>query len=721
MAFVVMGTMFAFIAGSYLQQLAHQRRAGLGKTIAYFSDNKKITQKDRAIAIRELEILQTIRADALLRVQDLSGIFLAELLFSERRFSPQLIRRLKRIISTNQCPISDKQINDVYRRSMPPYMYWLLLKNEAQNAGIAVTNHEVGTLLAKVIPQLFPGSSYSQMLGMLVEKRRISEQETLTTFGKLLAVLKYAGIICSNEAVTNPQIMRNTSLEQEKIDAEFVKFDSAVFADTQKQPDPEQISTHFNKYKKFFSGEISEQNPYGFGYKLADRVRLEYIAVKLDDVASTISAPTQEQMQEYYQRHRQQFTEKLRSDPNDPNSPLVERTRSYSEVVDTVERQLHQSKINSKAEMILQEAKTLTELDLENTDSDIANISTEQLQQMAGDYKTTAEQLGEKYKIKVYSGRTSLLSPADIWEDEYLAMLYVRGYGFSEVALAKIIFAVDPLDISELGPFDVPKPRMYESIGTVKDRRARFASIVRITEAEKSCEPGGIDQVFSKSSLNLDENQEQSAQNSYSIKEEVVEDIQKLVAMDTTKSKAEEFAELAAENGWENTIDKFNKLYARQNEDNQGNLTEFRLENLTNLQRLSSMTLEALSAQIAGNPGAQQVVNDAQRRARFIDKLHSLVPQDANSLDSGPQVFEFKPYMSYYCVKTLSVNRLEKKKYEEIKVLRVHKEDIAQSQSLAVIHFNPENIVKRTNYRPVRQQDEPTDSNTPAAQSKGES
>ena len=717
MAVVVIGIMFAFVGGSYLNQLA-RRRTGLGRTIAYFADNRKITDKDRAIAIRELEILQTLRADALLRVQDLSGIFLAELLFSERRFSPQLIRHLKRITTTNQCPISDKQINDIYRRSMPPYMYWLLLKNEAQNAGIAVTNHEVGTLLARVIPQLFPGSTYSQMLGMLVERRRIAEQETLTTFGKLLAVLKYAGIICSNEAVTNPQIMRNVSLEEEKINVEFVKFDSAVFTDTQKQPTHEQISTHFNKYKKFLSGDISKQNPYGFGYKLADRVRLEYIAVKLDDVASTITAPTQEQMQEYYQRYRQQFTQKLRSDPNDPNSPLVERTRTYAQVVDTIERQLHQSKINSNAEMILQDAKTLTDLNLENTDADIANISTEQLKQMAGDYKTTAEKLGEKYKIKVYSGRTSLLSPADIWKDEYLAMLYVRGYGSSEVALAKIVFAVDPLNISEIGPFDVPKPRMYENIGPMKDRRARFAALVRITEAEKSSEPRGIDQVFSKSSLNLDENQEQAAQNSYSIKEKVVEDIQELVAMDTTRSKAEEFAELAAENGWENAIDKFNELYATQNEDNQGNLTKFRLENLTNLQRLSNMTLEALTAQIAGNPGAQQMTNDAQIRAHFIDKLHSLVPQDANSLDSGPQVFEFKPYMSYYCLKTLSVNHLEKKKYEEIKALRVHKEDIAQSQSLAVVHFNPENIVKRTNYRPVRQEKQPTEPNIPAAQSK---
>ena len=60
---------------------------------------------------------------------------------------------------------------------------------------------------------------------------------------------------------------------------------------------------------------------------------------------------------------------------------------------------------------------------------------------------------------------------------------------------------------------------------------------------------------------------------------------------------------------------------------------------------------------------------------------------------------EFKPDMSYYCLKSISVKRLNKEEYEKAKALRVYKEDVVQSQSLAAVHFSPENILKRTNFR----------------------
>ncbi|GAJ06661.1 unnamed protein product, partial [marine sediment metagenome] len=79
------------------------------------------------------------------------------------------------------------------------------------------------------------------------------------------------------------------------------------------------------------------------------------------------------------------------------------------------------------------EAKTLTEADLQDTDIELANLSAEQLRQRAGDYETAAEQLSKKYEIKVYSGQTGLLSATDMRQDEYLGMLYLRGFGYNPV------------------------------------------------------------------------------------------------------------------------------------------------------------------------------------------------------------------------------------------------------------------------------------------------
>ena len=105
--------------------------------------------------------------------------------------------------------------------------------------------------------------------------------------------------------------------------------DSAVFAETQDEPSEAKMVEHFDMYKKFFAGEISDQNPYGFGYKLPDRAKLEYVIVKFEDVSKIVAAPTQQEKEEYYQRYSQQLTKQVPLDPNDPNSPLIERTRSY--------------------------------------------------------------------------------------------------------------------------------------------------------------------------------------------------------------------------------------------------------------------------------------------------------------------------------------------------------------------------------------------------------
>jgi hypothetical protein len=212
MAVVVIFIMFSFIGGGALTQLSKRRGSG---TIAHFGEKIEITDNDRMRAQRELEILRMLRADALLKSQDLHGIFLGELLFSEQRASVALINRLKQTIRSNQYQISEKQINDIYRRQAPPFIYWLLLQNETQLAGIRISNEQAGELLGRIIPQLFQGQTYRQLIGAIITQQRIPEQQVLTTLGKLLAVLQYSSIVCSNEDLTTRQIMQTASNEEE--------------------------------------------------------------------------------------------------------------------------------------------------------------------------------------------------------------------------------------------------------------------------------------------------------------------------------------------------------------------------------------------------------------------------------------------------------------------------------------------------------------------------
>jgi hypothetical protein len=724
MAIVVVIIMFAFVAGPALRYFGRMG-AGRHKTVAYFRDNKKITTKDRAVAARELEILKGLGVDELLRnigvpmfdTPDLRALLLSELLFSERGTSAAVTNYIKQMIRGGGYRISDKQINDIYRRLMPDDIYWHCLKNEAKLAGVRISNKDSGTLLARIMPHI----------PQFTEEMR-------TTFGRLLAVLEYARMACSGQDVTAAQIKHNVSRERETIDADFVRFDSAVFAETQSEPNEERISAHFDTYKKVFAGAVSEENPYGFGYKLPDRVQLEYIAVKLDDVSKIVAAPTQEETEEYYQKNREKFTTSVPSDPNDPNSPQIEQLKTYAEVASIISKQLLQNKINSKAERILQEARTLTKVDFKDSDTEDANLSPEQLRQMAGDYETTAGELSEKYNIKLYAGKTGLLSAVDMQADEHLGKLYLKGYGYAynPVGLTRIVFAIDELQASELGPFDVQKPRMYENIGPAKDIRAQIQGyagtnmvVVRVINAEKASEPENINLTYSKRTLKLEQDQANESdpnksdeelletEDVYSVKEKVVEDLKKLAAMDTTKSKIEEFIALAAKNGWESAVEKFNELYGQQSKQDEGDPNVFTLQNSTNMSRNSRIALETWAVQNAGNPAAQFLNNERKNASWLIDQFYSLAPQDSNSIDNAAKVLEFKPDMSYYCLKNISVKRVVQEQYEAIKAIQIYKEEHIQSQSLAAVHFNPENILKRMNFRWASEKKAAADANTP--------
>lgn len=710
MAVVVIVILFGFIGGSALTYLLQSGR-GLGKTIAYFGDGEKITNRDMLKARRELEILNMLRCPDMLRSLDLHGVFLGELLFSERIGSPALTAQIKQAIRVNRYRIRDRQISDIYIHTIPRSFYWLLLNKEAQTAGVRVSNEEVGQLLGQAVPQLFQGQTYSQMMAFMMNRLGVSEQQILSTFGKLMAVWQYAQIICLTEDVTESQIRHMISWENETIDIEFVRFDSAVFADMQKPPVEEKILEHFNKYKRFFAGEVSYENLYGFGYKLSDRAQLEYIAVKLDDISQLITDPTQEEVEEYYQRNRDRlFTTAVPSDPNDPNSPLIEKVRGYAEVTDMISRQLLRDKINSKAEQILNEAKLLVEAPLEGIEVDREVLSPDQMKDLLGNYHDIAEQLADKYKVKIYTGQTGLLSAADMHADKYLGTLCLMSPGYNPVRLSQLVFSIEQLQAVDMVLSGVREPKLYENIGPVKDPFGRMAkdisgkiiALVRVIKAQKAGEPENIDQVFSTKTLELDQNPLAESENIFSVKERVIEDLKKLAALETTKLKAEEFVKLAVDKEWESALDEFNGLYGQAGQDsNDPNV--FKLESLIGMQRIPNGRLGMMALHNSGNPVSSLLRREAEARKQFVDLLYSLVPNESDSADEVPLIVEFKPNMSYYIIRSISIQRLDQQEYEKIKATQLSHEDHIQSQSLAAVYFNPENILKRMKFRQVEQ------------------
>jgi hypothetical protein len=716
MAIVVVGLMIVFTIDPLMNYLS-SRRTGGRNVIATYSRGEKITTTDLAWAQKQLDILGILGVRSFLQPQDpqmypsqdLRMTFLGELLFTERGTSGQSINYLKQIVRMGNYPVSEAQINAIYLKDYPADMYWLMLVKEAQAAGVRMPAEAARKQLETLIPRIHQNVTYAQFVSAVVGRQQVSEEQFVETFADLMSVIEYGRMITSLQDVTSQQVLYEMDMSRQTLDVNYVQLFAKTFVDESKQPAKEQIDSQFDKYKDFFAGQISDTNPYGFGYKLPDRVQLEYIAVRLDDVAATVAPIKQEEAEDYYQQHLQSpfFYRRVPSDPNDPNSPLEYVLRSYAEVAPALIRQLYQDKVDSKAEQIMQEAKSITEANMMGIEDEQNKLTDEQIRQSAVDYEKIAEQLGEKYKIKVYSGKTGLLSAVDIQSDKELGLLYLENRGISAVGLLRLVFAVEPLKSSILGPFDPKPPRLYQNIGPLRDVRQssqgyadKNMMLVRVIRAEKSSVPVSLDQKLDKRTVQF--NQNTPAADANSIKELVINDLRLLAAMDVTKNKADEFIKLAVKESWKAAIDKFNELYAPGAKGDANEAVVFKMQSPKNRQRIPETAIKQLEILHQGDPLGSTILDRAKMEKILLDKFYALAAADVNTPEVLNSILEFKPALSYYCIENLVVHPLYRESFEISKAMEIARDDYDNSQALAAVLYNPEDIMKRMSFKLTR-------------------
>ncbi|MHC4759562.1 MAG: hypothetical protein ACYTE8_12975 [Planctomycetota bacterium] len=437
--------------------------------------------------------------------------------------------------------------------------------------------------------------------------------------------------------------------------------------------------------------------------------KLEYIVVKMDDISSIVSEPQPDEIEDYYQRHRQEYTTSVLSEPNDPNSLMIPKQRSYAEVANQIAEQLLQSKINSKADEIIQKAKILTETGLEEAGLDIMTASAEQIKDHAGDYAQISEALSSEYGIQVYHGQTGFLSAPDMMKDKYLSMMSVSSQSLNIVRLTQVIFSIDELQASELGFFDIAKPKMHQNIGPARDFTGQIIALIKVVDAQKESEPENIDLVFDQSTIQL-EPQEKVV---YSVQEKVVDDINKLAAFDSAKNKASQFKQGLGTLDWDTAIAELNEAYKKQKGLPSSDPNVFALENLQSLRRVPQSTIKILEVQGQGSPDTQPLIEAQKRRKQFIDNLYEFVPPEETSLQKVPAIMESRSDMSWYVIRNVSINRLYMEDYQKAKAQESFREEYFEAQNLTVIHFNPDNILKRMNFSAVGVSEQPVDANTP--------
>ncbi len=733
MAFVVIALMIVFTIEPLMNYFS-SARTGEGKTIAYYGNGKKITRQDVASANQQIEALKALGMESVLRPmdprqmssQDMRSILLGELIFPERSAAVESIGRIKQIASMDDYGMSDNQINELYAKQYPPSIYWILLTREAQEAGIKTSTERAKEQLEMLIPRIFRGRTYSQIIIAIEKQYRLSEGQVLEAFADMSSIVNYCGVVCLTESTTIPQIIHQTNLHRETLDVNYVVFSADTFKDESFKPEADKVAEQFAKYKGYFAGEPDKDNLYGFGYKLPERVCFEYIAVRLDDVAATIKPLTQQETEDYYQQHSSQPPIAYRdyAEPNDPNSGVVVKTHSYAEVASRLSERLYQERVDSKAEKILADAKSLTEVNLSEIDAEKGKLTDEQFKKAAVDYAKVAAELTEKHKVPVYAGRTGLLSVADIQSDKNLSSLYAGGAGVAEASLVRVLFAIEQLKASELGPMDIKAPQLYENIGPLRDAQEMSAEgykdknmmLVRVVAAEKAAEPKSIDERIDRHSIQFEQDSSERA-DSNTVRELVINDLKLLAAMDKTKTRAQEFVTLTTTTGWKAAVQRFNTLYGKNAGDSNAIPIKdrtFVLNKQSGLRRVDTQEIEKLRIRSQGNPMARIILDRTIQEGALIDEVFALIPQDSNTLAKQGEIMEFKPGKCYYCLESATIHRLYQEVFDVTKASEDVRNEYADSQALAVSYYSPKNIVTRMKYVQIKEQQ---DANTPKAES----
>jgi len=709
LAVMVVVLMFGFIGGSFLRQMA-LRSSGHNATVATIFGDEKIKASDTVQARQELEILQLLGADSVLKEGSLHTVPLGELLFQQRNASPLILMRMKNQIRQNQINISDEQLHQIYQPPENGMIYWIVLTREAERAGITISTKQAGDQLRAMIPRVMQNRSYAQAMQQIIDRTGYPEEGIQRVFAKLLEVINYAQIACSSENLTRSQIKNAASFGNETMDVNQVPIDAGLFAAEQSEPAREEMVEHFNRYKQYFDGTITEDNPWGFGYKPGERVQTEYLIVKLNEVEQLISEPTPEEAEDYYQRNVDRFTESVPTDPNDPNSPRKEETKKYAEVSEQIMSQLRRDKINSRAVAILEEARRLIERPFEQQDVAVEELTDEEYAKLAADYKEVGTELSKKYQVPVYTGKTGLLQASDVRDDPYLRTLFIEGQNQVPVWLIQILFTIDELNSAQLGPFDVPSPRLNETIGPLKDSSGNVMAMVRATEIKTPTVPSNIDVTYDKKPVTLGDAVADSYD--YSVIEDVKQDVKEVRGFEDARSKAVELAGMIKDLGWDKAIGKLNKTYNAETDKDPNDPNAFAMSTRSNIKRIPESELQFYMAQSAGSVSGRSVISNIRREKLLIDKLWKLVPSDGQKIQ-GPKIVEFKPNRTFYVVKDLNINRLTKQEFNKQKVTLAYMLEAVEAQSLAPVFYNPENILERVNFK--RHQEpakKPADANT---------
>jgi hypothetical protein len=675
--------MITFIGGQALQALITSRGPS-NRVMATYGDGFKLRQVDFRSAHQQLEVLKLIGAERYLMSNDPVALLVGHILFeNDRGFF--LDAQLRRMIQQGQLMIKQEDVDKFFARSnQEGPLYWILLLHESDKAGVAASRQDAIDVL-RANPTMFtPDGDASALVERVSSQLNISQQDIMEIFSRLLSIVSYVKTVTSNTNVTIPQLESQAGFAGAKLNAEYVRFGAEDFIDDDEQISEDVLQQQFEKYADVAQGSYTQDNPYGFGYRLPERVKLEYLLVSMSDVESVVAEPTDDEMEEYYDINKSNFiddeTMQNRDEADSPEGPVY---KPYASVASEIRRMITEQRKNEITAEIISEAQKLLSEKIQN--QNIEEFTAEDYKQYAVDYAEAAAKLTEKFGVSFHTGMTGRLDGRRLMMDPNIGRLEVMTSNVTSIPVVRYVFAVEGLEAVKLGIYEGGPPKLYQNIGPLSSEYARVTGIIRVVEALPSAPAESLDTEYSEKLTSLSGSDD--SESLFKLRDAVLKDCRSLKAMEKAQAAAEKL--LAAGQDWKTALEEINKEYG----------TNIRVSNFTDKNITSQGQLKRLKFRTGSMPGSAAFVNNATVEKAVQDSIAALG-------DSPAKAIEVKEDLAWYAVRNVSVSEPLITEYEDSKRQLAAAFEITSALETTLEFLNAENILARANFKAVESAEE---------------
>jgi len=608
--------------------------------------------------------------------------------------------------------------------------YYILLAQEAQQMGIRPSLDAVDKLLElRNLQRLFnlPNPTIADIL----KNCNLRETGQLKmAVANYIAIVRYCDLITKTLYISEPQLKKSIrdQIQQNNISGTYVTFPGSQFRELVEEPKLEELQEQLKQYKTSEPQKVTEENPHGFGYRLPDRVKIEFLMIDLDQVQKGIEnvfaqkniLERKKLEQSYWGQDKDWYVNQYKSRQKKPDDASQESPNDDTQNERYARLEWERNKVWQKRQALQ------TALDLLNKAKDNSRkiLSIADLKQITPDQRASraAAYPDLAMKLKKNSGPNDpniLYNPN--YNDFYFSQrqLYrLRGLSSAEfrrpnqrpLPIADILFQCRPLHKGILTRLDEPPAELYEDIGPLQacpSGSERAVYLVRIVGADTARPPASLydDGSLGPAPDSFDPNENNP------MFQRVKRDWQSLKEFSLAIDQANRFAELADPN-WAGAIAQINEDHQRD-PNLPGPLREDSLEN--SKQQIESLIQQMTrlqetiqkNPQIQNNPQmVQYFQSNLQNKQQQIIEIYQLrqkamelAQQRADKNDDGRAVLVREDKLSCLVFKDLKLAPVSQQEYLRRKPMNTRDTIRSEQEMLAVIHLTPGNIEKRTGFQ----------------------